>query len=219
MEYNLQEYKEYYRVRAERYADNPNYKNSYQAEKALNDLMQSANDFESIKTQMLSLSHKCVMALSKDKYIMEEAFFTELQEDVRVKISKNVLEKIDNYDKDVNELIDFVNTTEEKGMREVVEDESCRVFHDVWWQIDDVIIYENAVVPDKYKADLQEWAQQTRESIIDSVENKIEYNKYFNSNWEYNPDLIWEHRHRRLLTYSDENVAEQLTKYKQIIKK
>ena len=30
----LQEYKEYYAVRAKRYANNPNYKNSYEAEKS-----------------------------------------------------------------------------------------------------------------------------------------------------------------------------------------
>lgn len=36
----LQEYKDYYRVRADRYAKNNNYKNSYEAEKNLSEAMQ-----------------------------------------------------------------------------------------------------------------------------------------------------------------------------------
>ena len=37
MEDNIfEDYKDYYRARAERYAGNPNYKNSYEAEKNIN---------------------------------------------------------------------------------------------------------------------------------------------------------------------------------------
>ena len=48
----FEEYKAYYRTRAERFANNPNYKNSYEAEKNLADAFLSCTEMEEFRTKI-----------------------------------------------------------------------------------------------------------------------------------------------------------------------
>ncbi|MBU0489530.1 MAG: hypothetical protein KKD31_16425, partial [Bacteroidetes bacterium] len=121
----LQEYKDYYRVRAERYANNPNYKHSYEAEQTLSGAMQSCNELIEFKDKMGNLNEKCANALIKDKYIMDQAFFNEMLETVRVLASNRILEKVDNYEK-VLDLITMVTDEENTNSIEISMDEAHR---------------------------------------------------------------------------------------------
>jgi hypothetical protein len=212
----FEEYKEYYRVRAERYADNPNYRNSYEAEKNLRDAFLSCSVMEEFKTKIGNLNQKCAMALTKDKYLMEQSFFNELQETVRVNAAKKILEKVDHFE-NVSELMTSVNEIENKNNIDISMDEANRQFHYDWGLVDNVEIYENAVVPDEYKKDMKDSAESWRTSIRENVTRIEENNSHWQAGWKLTPDIIFEHRHRELLPYKDEHVAEQLKKYKSII--
>jgi len=89
----LEEYKAYYNVRAERYANNPNYKHSYEAERNLSEAMQSCNELKEFKDKIGNLNEKCANALIKDKHLMRKAFYDDLKETVRVKAVDRILEK------------------------------------------------------------------------------------------------------------------------------
>ncbi len=211
----FEEYKDYYRVRAERYADNPNYRNSYEAEKTLRDAFLSCNEMEEFRTKIGNLNHKCACALTKDKYLMEQAFLNDLKEIIRVHASNRILAKVDQFE-NVSDLITMVNEEENKCMIEISMDEANRQFNDDWGLMDWIEIYENAVVPDEYKKEMNEAAESNRKEIRDNVSELEERNSQWQPGWKMTPDIILEYRHRRFIPYTDENVAEQLKKYKSI---
>lgn len=212
----LEEYKSYYSVRAERYAGNPNYKNSYQAEKNLSDAMQSCAELGEFRHKIGNLNQLCAVALIKDKYLIEQAFYREMKEDVRVRVADRVLEKVDGIDEVFN-LISMVNDVETKVMIEISMDEANRLFHYMWNFIDLSEVYAEADVPDEYKARMQKYAEEYRQILRDSLQSLIENNSHWQGDWKHEPDVVTEHRHRRLLPFSDEHIAEQLVKYKKIL--
>ncbi|MGI6291916.1 MAG: hypothetical protein ACOXZH_05800 [Bacteroidales bacterium] len=212
----LQEYKEYYAVRAKRYANNPNYKNSYEAEKKLSEAIQSCNTLEEFKDKLGNLNHLCGIALIKDRYIMENKMLSEFEEVVRVKASERVLEKIDEY-QDIDEAMVFVNETETSNMIDVQLDESNQIFIDCWKQLDEIDIYSNAEVPSEYKSYFMKIVDLVKEIIISSYKDEKELLKNLTEKWEHNPDIIMEHRHKRHLPYKDEHIKEKIAQYKSII--
>ncbi len=211
----FEEYKDYYHVRAERYANNPNYRNSYEAEKNLRDAFLSCTVMEEFRTKIGNLNQKCATALTKDKYLMEQLFYKKLEETVRVNASNRILVKVDQYE-NVSDLITMVNEELNKNNIEISMDEANRQFHYDWGLIDNVEIYENAVVPNEYKHDMAESVNLFKESIRENVTRLEENNSHWQKGWKLTPDIITEHRHGRLLPYKDEHIAEQLKKYKSI---
>lgn len=212
----LQEYKDYYRVRAERYADNPKYKNSYEAEKKLSDAMQGCSVLEEFKDRLGNLNQLCAVALTKDKYLMEKAFFDEFQEKIRVKAADQILAKADEY-KEVFDLIQMVTETEGRVMTEISMDEANRLFHYMWMFLDRIEIYSQAEVPSQYAGEMKETVDYYIQSIRDAVKDMHEQNHLYDPTWKHDPDVNTEYRHRRLLPYKDEHISEMLTRYKQII--
>lgn len=212
----LQEYQDYYRVRAERYAGNPNYKNSYEAEKNLSEAMQGCAALEEFRDRIGNLNELCAVALVKDKNIMENAFYKEFQEVVRAAVSERILEKADQFTA-VFDLINMVNTEETRGMREISLDEANRIFHHCWMYLDRLEIYSQAVVPAEYESDMKKMVSYYTDSIREAVKNMEEQMNLLDPSWRHNPDVVTEYRHRRLLPYRDEHISEQLSKYKQLI--
>ncbi len=212
----LEEYKAYYSVRAEKYQDNSMYENSFLAEKNLSDAMQSCNTLEEFKDKIGNLNELCAMALIKDESLIEKAFFDKHNETVRIKASEEILEKADSC-KDVLELSSMVVEVENANSIKISMDESHREFQSDWDQVDDITIYENAIVPDKYKNDMMSSAQESRDSIIKGIESLEQNNNDWQAGWRINPDANLEHRHKRLIPYSELHIQEQLAKYKSII--
>lgn len=211
----LQEYKDYYRVRADRYAENNNYKNSYEAEKNLSEAMQGCNILDEFKDRLGNLNHLCAIALTKDKNLMEKAICEELKEPIRGAIPERILEKADQYT-EVFDLINMVNEENTRGMREITLDEANRVFHYCWMMLDRIETYSQAVVPAAYQADMQSSAKYYADRIREIIKETEEQMRLLDPAWEHNPDIIKEYRHRRLLPYRDEHIDEQLSKYKTI---
>jgi len=210
----LEEYKDYYRVKAERYADNPNYKHSYEAEKKVSDTMQSCNALEEFKDRLGDLNERCANALIKDQYIMRRDFYEEMQEHVRILGPERILEKIDEIETALD-IAQMVVEETNKNSIEISMDESTLL--GAWKLLDDIEVYENAEVPSKYKSDMQEIVDDAKKSLIRNVEGLEENNAPWQEGWRLNPELIWEHRHFRLSPYKREDVEEQLQKYKSII--
>jgi hypothetical protein len=211
----LQEYKEYYAVRAQRYANNEKYRNSYEAEKKLSDAMQSCSTLDEFKTKMGNLNQLCAVALVKDQNLMENAFYNEYKEIVRAAVSERILEKVDQY-QEVMDLIQMTNAEETRGMREISCDEANRIFHYLWKMLDMYEVYSMAVVPSNYQNSMQEGAEEYKNSVTQGAVSTQEQMVHWDPNFKLNPDIVMEHRHRRLLPFTDEHIVEQLQKFKKI---
>lgn len=212
----LEDYKAYYQVRAERYADNPNYRNSYEAEKKLSAAMQSCNELIEFKDRIGNLNELCANALTKDKYIMFRDFQKENQETVRVLGPERILEKVDQFEK-VLDLITMVTNEETFNMREISMDEANRHFHYYWKYVDMLEVTEKAEIPAEWDEDRKTALNKLLQMLIESVVSLEKYMDAWQPGWKHNPSVVTEHRHRRLLPYKDEDIIEQLQKYKNII--
>lgn len=212
----LEEYKAYYAVRAEKYAGNPNFPNYYAAEKRLSDAMQSCSVLEEFKDRIGDLNERCASALTKDQYILEQKHFEKHKEVVRALLAKRILEKVDPIN-NVNDLITMVTEESNKNMIEISLDEANWFFIYDWEYVDMAEVYANAVVPDKYKKDIQSTAANIRKSIADGAKNTETQMDAFQKGWKLTPDIVTEYRHRRLLPFTDEQIKEQLERFKKII--
>jgi hypothetical protein len=212
----LEEYKAYYAARAERFANNPKYKNSYEAEKILSGTMQSCSVLEEFKDKIGNKNELCANALLKDEYLIEKAFFEKHKEDIRKLAGERILSKIDQFTNSLD-LAAMVVEEHNKNNIEISMDESHRLLAYDWFLVDLAEIYENAEVPDKYKNEMQTGAKEIRESIVKNVESIEKNNHAWEAGWKLKPDMIMEYRHKRLLPYSDEHIMEQTLKFKSIV--
>jgi hypothetical protein len=212
----LDEYKAYYRVRAERFANNPNYKHSYEAEQNLSAAMQSCNQLEEFKDKLGNLNEKCANALIKDLYIMRRDFYQEMKEEVRVLGPQRILEKADEM-QNAMDLNQMVVEESNKNSVEISMDESHRELLYAWKLLDDIEIYANAEVPSKYKGKMKDIVDGAKESLRKTVERLEENHAEWQQGWKLRPEMIKEHRHLRLFPYKMEDIEEQLQKYKSII--
>lgn len=212
----LEDYKAYYQVRAERYADNPNYRNSYEAEKNLSAAMQSCHELIEFKDRIGNLNELCANALTKDKYIMFRNFQKENQETVRVLGPERILEKVDQFEK-VLDLITMVTNEETFNMREISMDEANRHFHYYWKLVDFLEVLSMAEMPVEWHSERKKSYDEILKILIESVNSLETYMDAWQPGWKHNPSIVTEHRHRRLLPYKDEDIQEQLQKYRNFI--
>ncbi len=212
----LNEYKEYYAVRAARYEGNPNYPHSYEAEKKLSDAMQSCSTLEEFKDKIGNLNELCAIALVKDESLMEKAKFEKYKEVIRVKASIEILEKADSC-KEALDLAQMVTEVTNKNSIEISMDEAHRQFQSDWDLHDNYLIYSNAEVPGKYTERMKKSAEDSVTAMKRNVEKLEENNSEWQSGWRLKPEVNMEYRHRRLLPYKDEHIQEKIAAYKSII--
>lgn len=203
----LQEYKDYYRSRMKRYEGDPNYTNSYATEKALFEAMDSCNELIEFKDKLGNLNELNAVAMVKDKYKIYLDHFERTEEKVRAQAPSRILSSADNYSNALD-ISTFVQEEEQKNSIEISMDEAVREFND-WTQLENIEVYSNAVVPDKYKASMEEYVNDEKQALTESYERLEENNQPWQAGWKLDLDQIWETRHRRLLPYSDEVVKQR----------
>ncbi len=212
----LQQYKDYYKARPKRYEGNPKYKFSFEAECNLSDAMQSCAELIEFKDKIGNLNELCATALIKDKHLIEKEFYEKHKETIRVLASKRILEKADDTG-DVNDLMTLVLDEMNINSVEISMDEFHREFQSEWSELDKIEIYENAEVPSKYKSDLQNTANEIKARVLEKNEELEIQGQKWDPSYRTIPELNKEHRHRRLIPYTDAHIDEQLTKYKSLI--
>lgn len=212
----LKDYQEYYRVRKERYENDPDYPKSYASEKAIYDAMISCSDISESAKVLPDLSNKNAVALTIDEYTMRYNNYVLRKEDIRALGPKRIIEKSPNYDSNVMDLISLVNEEENKNMIEISMDDISFVMN-VWELVDQIEIYETADIPWSYQSDYKKIASEIKESIRENYRNCIEENRKWQADWNINFDLIWEERHRRNIPYSDDNIKEKIQQLKSIL--
>lgn len=212
----LEDYKAYYALREQKYADNPNYQNTWKAEKALSDAMQSCSTLEEFKDKIGNLNELCAVALVKDEAIIEQAFYEKHQEDIRKLASQRILEKVDAYT-NVMDLVAMVTEEYNKNNIEISMDEAHRQLLYDWFLIDYVEIFGKAEVPDKYKAEMISTSEKYKQYIRENAETIEKNNDSWQKGWKIIPEMNLEFRHKRIMPYSEEIIREQIEKYKKII--
>ena len=211
----LKDYQDYYRVRMERYENDPDYQNSYQSEKAIYEAIASCTVLGEFKEKLGNLNEKNAMALTKDDYTYRYKHYMNIKEFVRAKGPQRIVERADQC-ANVSDLITMVGEEENKNMLEISVDH-IYFFRDCWVLLDNIERYEKAEVPSSYKSERQKFANEMKADIKNRYKETIEEMQKWQDGWKIDFDLIWEERHRRLIPYKDEDIRTKIEQLKTII--
>src|SRR5688572_8393116 len=119
----LQDYKDYYRVRADRYAHDADYNETYAAEKKLFDAIDSCAELAEFKGKLGNLNELCAVALTRDEYKIRKNHYNDIKEIIRAKGPERIIEKAAGIN-EVNSLITMVGEEENKNMIEISMDDT-----------------------------------------------------------------------------------------------
>ena len=213
----LEEYRAYYDARTERYANNPLKKHSYEAEKKLRDLFYRYDTLDEIGQNMGRLNVDCAFAVTRDQYEMESEYYESVQEPVRKKGADQILAELDKQS-ELTDMMSMVNDQTNKNSVEVSADEaSGKALMNAWRQLDEIEVYTNAVVPARYKANMQKVIDEAKKLIIESRDSEEKTMGDWVNGWRMKPETTLEYRFRHLMPYSDKEIEEHLRKLKNII--
>jgi hypothetical protein len=217
MDQRHKDYIDYYRVRMQKYENNPVYKNSLEAEKAMYDAISGIQELEEFREKMQSgnLNVKCGIALVKDQETARIQHYKDINEPIRSHAPERILEMVDNITTDMD-LVEKVNSINSEVSIEVSVDNLIRQFIYDLDSLENIEVWQNAEVPAEYKQ---------RVNIEYSEENKAEYQKILNGNilprakewdpnWDFDYSLLWEERHRRRIFFSDELLKKRIEQHK-----
>ena len=210
----LNDYKAYYKARAKRYERDIDYPLTAKAEADLCNAMVSCNDLPEFRNKLGNLNDLVAVALTKDKYSIRYAHYLEIEEKIRALGPQRIIEKSDGKN-NVMDLITMVNEEENINMVEIAMDD-ISPFSGHWFLLERVEAYERAEVPDKWKKDMEEFAEDGRKSMREGLTStETEMNKW-KVGWRFNPLLVSEERHRRKLPFPDTEIDKRLQQYNTI---
>jgi len=209
----LEEYRAYYKARMLRYENNPRYANTYKVEKQMYEAIAQCNEMSEIREQFQKLSNDAAVALTIDEYTFRLAHYQEIKEDVRALSPKRIIEKAPSHQQ-VSELITMIGEEENKNSIEIAVD-SIQPFNS-FTHLENIEVYENAEVPEKYKNKYASFAQQEKQKLTEEYQDAEKNLSNWQPGWKFNFNLIAEERHRRLLPYPDDVIKETIEKVKTI---
>lgn len=217
MEIRHQEYMEYYHVRMKKYENNSLYPHSYQSEKELYEAIANSKDLEEFgrKVEEGNLAVENAIALVKDQETARKNLYQELKEQIRLHAPLRILDVVDTVTTDT-ELVNSVSEIEGEVNVEITLDLCTdQIYHDLMI-LEEIEVYQKAEVPDEWKKEInqehpQELIDQGRKDWMDHV---LPNAQQWDPHWQYDFDLIWEERHRRLLPIPDQVLKKRIEQFK-----
>lgn len=215
----LEDYKAYYLTRSKRYANNPHFKRSAQAEKNLSDAMQACSSMNDAMGggEMAKLAQLCATALLLDQSQYRNEVYTELKETIRAKGHANLLSKCSSIDNTT----DLVRESTEillNNSKEISEDlGTVSYFKSSLSKLEEIEEYENAEVPSGYQDEMKRGAARSKEELKNSLATSQEEFRKYHPNYQFNWDILWEDRHRRMIPLPDDILTKRINQIKNII--
>jgi hypothetical protein len=207
----LEEYKAYYRVRAARFAGDPDFPFSAKAEQDLCNAMLACNELGEFKQRLGNLNELCAVAYTKDTYTLRHKHYAEIQENIRALGPQRIIARAGNYT-NVNDLMTMIGEEENKNMIEISMDH-ISPFESNWFLLERLEVYERAEVPDKWKNDMKYSADDIRKSLRESLNFTTNDMQKWQEGWKMNIELAWETRHRRKLPFPDTELKMRIEQF------
>jgi hypothetical protein len=212
----LEDYKTYYKVRAKRYKNSPLYPHSYASETALSDAMDSCSELIEFKDKIGDLNIKNAIALVKDQETARLKHYKDLKEPIRALAPEKILGRIDEASNE-NDVVKIVNEIEQEVSVAITLDGfTDAVYSDLIPMVINREILQKAVVPEKYKVEMEENARELEVKIRDRFAEVNVEGQQWSPSWKLDLDLVWEDRHRRKIPLPDAVLEAYLSTIKTI---
>jgi hypothetical protein len=200
-----------------KYENNSLYPHSYQSEKELYDAIANSKDLEEFgrKVEEGNLAVENAIALVKDQETARKNLYQELKEKIRLHAPLRILDVVDTVTTDT-ELVNSVSEIEGEVNVEITLDLfTDQIYHDLMI-LEEIEVYQKAEVPDEWKNEInqehpQDLIDQGRKDWMDHV---LPNAQQWDPHWQYDFDLIWEDRHRRLIPIPDQVLKKRIEQFK-----
>ncbi|MEO7984590.1 MAG: hypothetical protein ABI688_10955 [Bacteroidota bacterium] len=203
----LEEYKNYYQLRMQRYEGNPDYSNSYESEKAIYEAIASCTLLEEFNDKLGNLNEKNAVALVLDQYAIRLKHYEELQDPIRAAGCRRIIEKAREID-NASVLITMVNEEENKTSLAVTVD-TINPFADFGF-IERIQIWRDAEIPAKYKDRYGQYAEEEKQNLRDAYDETEKGIGNWHPGWKFDFERLKEEKHRRLLPFPDEVISSYI---------
>jgi len=212
----LEAYKQYYFLRMQQYEGNADYANTYAAEKALYDAINSCTVLEEFKDKIGNNNDLVAIARVQDEQNIRLKHYEAINETVKAESCRRILEKTKQVS-NVTDLLTMVN--EEQNVANIaITTDTIHPFDDFLY-LENVEIWEQAEIPAAYKEKYAAYAKDEKISIKNSYAAIEKEMNNWQPGWKFNFTKIDEERHRRLLPYPKEVIAAQKEITQQILNK
>ena len=216
MEQRLQEYVEYYRVRAGRVAANPLYPESARTEGALLEAFESSATVEEAgaKVEAGGLPAANARALVRDQEQARAELYDRLEEPVRAAVSRRVLSAVEGIEDPV-ELANAASRARTEAQQTVLVDELVRSFEADVLILERLAVLREAEVPAGWRSELdQEAADLLSSTAAVWAEARYPEARRWDPQWTFRPELVSEPRHRRRLPFADPYLERLLEEHR-----
>ena len=212
------DYSAYYEARMKRFAGNPAYARSYQAEQVLYQAISGDGGMEGFRT-IMERDHpevQCAIALVKDQESARLEHFQKLEETIRAKGPQRILAEIDK----ATTALDVANAVS-KIEQEIGILISVDLFTGGFYG--DFEMLENLAVMDAIKDEVPaEWRQEIKDNISETLAKQKAFyanttranNRNYKADWDYDYELVWQTRHRRQIPFADAIVTRRIAEHK-----
>ncbi len=224
MQQILEDYKIYYQTRYCRYESNSLFQQSYKSEKDLYNCIASVQTMDELMQQKAAqfreLSLQNGIALVKDQANYQLQFYTKEKETIKAKGQQEIIAKINTAD-DAITITTIVNDIQVKNDREVLIDNlwPTYFFTDVIGWLERIEVVNNAIVPDEWKADMQKQHMNVKNVFRESLNTFLSAIRNYEPTWQWNFDILWEHRHRKKCPLPDAVFQQRINECKTFIEK
>lgn len=214
-----EEYIAYYRARVKKYRNNPLYPNSLAAELRLLETIENVEDLGEFKKilQEDRLDTGLIIALVKDQEAMRYRLYTELNEKTRAKTSQKIINTVETKTSTVD-VVQSMNELLQQGNKEISGEQFVNYVYTDFLYLENIEVWEKAEVPEKYRAELNKWAADTKASTkalwIKEIQPSAEK---FVPGWKLDYQLLWKERYRRLIPVPDSSLKRRIEEHKKLL--
>ncbi|MEP6674167.1 MAG: hypothetical protein ABJA78_03405 [Ferruginibacter sp.] len=210
----------YYEARMKKREYDPFYNHSYLAEKAMYELVASCSSMEELQgqaDQFKTLSVQNAVALVKDQERFRQKIYNDCKETIRAKAPAVILDQLDEMKSDAD-IVNMVNNVLQQNNIEVTVDQLMHIFYSDFIALENIEVYQQAVVPEEWKTKIAQYEKDIFESGKKIwLEKELPEAGQWQQGWILDYALLKEERHRRLIPVNDEELEKKISlhqKYK-----
>jgi hypothetical protein len=207
----------YYEARMKRRENSEVYKHSYLSEKAFYDLVASCSSMEELQgkaDQFRQLGVQNAIALVKDQEAYRKKVYDECREFIRAEAPAAILEQVDTMQTDM-EIVNLVNQVHKQNSIDITVDQFTDFFYSDFIAMENVEVYQQAIIPEEWKKDCKQYAQNAMDSGKKIWQEKqLPDARNWAPGWSLNYKLLYEDRHRRLIPVDDAEMEKKIAFHK-----
>jgi hypothetical protein len=215
----LDEYRDYYRARAARFAARPEYPETAAAEASLEEAVEQSTSMADLQHRVLGagLALECGKALARDQANARAALYARTQDDVRAQAPAEILGGLDAVG-DAAALANLGAGASQRNAQAVTIDELTRLWSMSLTALENIETWQTARVPAKWRAELDGNVAEAVAAARQGWAQVLATGAQYQPGWRLHDDTARAPRHRRLVAMPDLAFEARLAEHRRTVR-